>query len=108
MLLNTILNRVAPQKSFDYRKVTFVSKKERVALEIDIEARRNRQAICSGCHRKRPRYDQLSPRRFDFVLLWQIAVFFVYSMRRVDCPKCGVVVEEVPWSEGKSQSTTAY
>jgi transposase len=108
MLLKTILNRVAPQKSFVYRQVTFVSKKGRVALEIDIEARRNSQAICSGCHRKRPGYDRLSPRRFEFVPLWQIAVFFVYSMRRVDCPKCGVVVEEVPWSEGKSQLTTAY
>ena len=53
MLLKTILNRVAPQKSFVYRQVTFVSKKGRVALEIDIEARRNSQAICSGCHRKR-------------------------------------------------------
>ncbi len=40
MLLKTILNRVAPQKSFVYRKVTFVSKKGRVAFEIDIEARR--------------------------------------------------------------------
>ena len=54
MLLKTILNRVAPQKSFVYRQVTFVSKKGRVALEIDIEARRNSQAICSGCHRRGP------------------------------------------------------
>jgi transposase len=69
MLLKTILNRVAPQKSFVYRKVTFVSKKGRVALEIAIEARRNSQAICSGCRRKRPGYDRLSPRRFEFVPL---------------------------------------
>ncbi len=40
--------------------------------------------------------------------LWQIAVFLVYAMRRVDCPKCGVVVEAVPWSDGKSQLTTSY
>ena len=40
--------------------------------------------------------------------LWQIAVVFVYAMRRVDCPTCGVVVEQVPWSGGKSQLTTAY
>ena len=108
MLLKTILNRVAPQKSFVYRKVTMVLKKGRVALEIDIEARRNSQAVCSGCHRKRPGYDRLPPRRFEFVPLWQIAVFFVYAMRRVDCPTCGVVVEQVPWSDGKSQLTTAY
>jgi transposase len=107
MLLKTILNRVAPQKSFVYRKVTMVPKKGEVALEVDIEARRNSQAVCSGCHRKRPGYNRLPPRRFEFVPLWQIAVFFVYSMRRVDCPKCGVVVEEVPWSEGKSKTPGA-
>src|SRR5664280_2070641 len=29
-------------------------------------------------------------------------------MRRVDCRNCGVVVEEVPWSDGKHQLTKAY
>ena len=38
--------------------------------------------------------------------LWGILVFFVYAMRRVDCPTCGVKVERVPWAEGKSQLTT--
>jgi transposase len=108
MLLKTILNRVAPQKSFVYGKVTLVSKGKQLALEVEIQSRRNSRAVCSGCHRKRPGYDRLPIRRFEFVPLWQIAVFFVYAMRRVDCPKCGVIVEEVPWSDGKSQVTTAY
>jgi hypothetical protein len=25
----------------------------------------------------------------------------LYTMRRVDCPTCGVVVERVPWASGK-------
>ena len=108
MLLKTILNRVAPQKSFVYGKVTLVSKGTQLALEVEIQPRRNSRAVCSGCHRKRPGYDGLPVRRFEFVPLWQIAMFFVYAMRRVDCPKCGVIVEEVPWSDGKSQVTTAY
>jgi transposase len=29
-------------------------------------------------------------------------------MRRVDCRNCGVVVEEVPWSDGKHPLTRAY
>ena len=29
-------------------------------------------------------------------------------MRRVQCPSCGVVVGEVPWSDGKRQSTKAH
>jgi transposase len=35
-------------------------------------------------------------------------VFFVYAMRRVNCPQCGVVVEQVPWANGKHQLTTTY
>ena len=64
--------------------------------------------ICSGCGRKGPGYDRLPPRRFEFVPLWQIAVFFVYAMRRVDCPRCGVTVEQVPWAEGKCTLTTTF
>jgi transposase len=108
MLLKTILNRVAPQKSFAYGRTTLASEGGRLALEVEIDPRRNSRPVCSGCHRKRPGYDRLPPRRFEFVPLWQIAVFFVYAMRRVDCPKCGVVVEEVPWGDGKCQLTTAY
>ncbi len=29
-------------------------------------------------------------------------------MRRVDCPRCGVTVEQVPWAEGKSTMTTTF
>jgi transposase len=108
MRLKTILNRVAPQKSFVYGRTTLASEGGRLALEVEIEPRCNSRPVCSGCHRKRPGYDRLPPRRFEFVPLWQIAVFFVYAMRRVDCPKCGVVVEEVPWGDGKCQLTTAY
>jgi len=35
-------------------------------------------------------------------------VIFLYAMRRVDCPSCGVKVERVPWAEGKNQLTTTY
>jgi transposase len=35
-------------------------------------------------------------------------VFLAYRMRRVDCPRCGVTVEIVPWCDGKNQLTTTY
>ena len=41
------------------------------------------------------------PRRFQFVPLWGIAVFFVYAMRRVDCISCGVKVETVSLGPGQ-------
>ncbi len=108
MQLKTILNFVEPYKSFVYKKVRWADSESRTEIEILIEPRSNSQAICSGCDCQAPGYDRLSARRFEFVPLWQIAVYFVYSMRRVECPTCGVKVEQVPWCDGKNQLTTTY
>lgn len=40
--------------------------------------------------------------------MWAIPVFFLYAMRRVDCDRCGVLVEKVPWVDGKHRITKAY
>ena len=108
MQLNTILNRVEPFKSFVYGKARWVEDTGRPTLEVEIHARKNGRAICSGCGRPRPGYDRLPERRFEFVPLWGIVVYFVYAMRRVDCRSCGVTVERVPWAVGKCHSTTSY
>ena len=39
--------------------------------------------------------------------LWGIVTWFLYAARRVHCPEHGVVVEHVPWSEGKRPVTIA-
>ena len=63
----------------------------------------------SRCHQPAPGYDQLSERRFEFIPFWGFLVFLLYSMRRVDCRRCeAVVVEEVPWGDGKRTLTRAY
>jgi transposase len=108
MQLKTILNRVERNKSFVYGKVTWVEKAVRPTLEVRILPRANSRPVCSGCGRPGPGYDRLAERRFEFVPLWQIAVFFVYALRRVNCPRCGVKVEQVPWSDGKQTLTTSY
>jgi transposase len=109
MQLKTILNRVERHKSFVYGDVKLIETGGAPAIEIPLSPRKNGRPICSGCNRPAPGYDQSSrPRRFEFVPLWGIAVFFVYRMRRVDCPKCGVKVEQVPWCDGKHQLTTTY
>ena len=108
MQLKSILNRVERYKSFVYKRVTWVEGAERPTLEMGIEPRANGRAVCSGCGRPGPGYDRLPQRRFEFIPLWGIAVYFVYAMRRVDCAQCGVTVERVPWAEGKNQLTTSY
>ena len=108
MQLKTILNFVEPYKSFVYKKVRWADATTKTEIEILIEPRANGRPICSKCGQQAPGYDRLAERRFEFVPLWQIAVYFVYAMRRVDCPTCGVCVERVPWCDGKNQLTTTY
>ena len=108
MLLKTILNRIEHYKSFVYEKVRMLEEDGKLAIEVEMEARANGRPICSGCGQPAPGYDRLAKRRFEYVPLWGIAVFFLYAMRRVDCPQCGVKVERVPWAEGKSRLTTSY
>jgi transposase len=109
MQLKTILNRVTDYKSFVFGKVTWLENSVTPAVEVQIIPRRNGLQICSGCGQVRPGYDKMAePRRFEFVPLWGIMVYFVYRMRRVQCPDCGIKVERVPWAEGKSSLTTEY
>ena len=108
MQLKTILNHVEPYKSFVYKKARWSDPGTKRTIEILIQPRTNGRAICSGCGQPAPGYDRLPQRRFEFVPLWQIAVYFVYAMRRVQCPACGVKVEQVPWCDGKHQLTTTY
>lgn len=106
--LKSILNCVEPHKSFVYKKARWADPQTKTTIEILIEPRANGRPICSGCGQRSPGYDRLAERRFEFVPLWQIPVFFVYALRRVECPRCGVKVEQVPWCDGKNQLTTTY
>lgn len=108
MLLKTILNRIERYKSFVYGKARIVEENGELAIEVEVESRANGRPICSGCGQPAPGYGRLAKRRFEYVPLWGIAVFFLYAMRRVECPQCGVKVERVPWAEGKSRLTTSY
>jgi transposase len=108
MQLKTILNHVEHFKSFVYGKEEWVEDGDGRRIEVVIKARKNGRPICSGCGQPAPGYDRLPARRFEYVPLWAVAVFFVYAMRRVECPGCGVKVEQVPWCDGKNQLTTTY
>jgi transposase len=43
-----------------------------------------------------------------FIPVWGIPVYFRYARRRVNCPIHGVVVEYIPWAEGKSHLTNTF
>ena len=108
MRIQTILNRVEKFKSFVYAEASLEDRDDGPALVVQIEPRKNSRVFCSGCGRPGPVYDRLEQRRFEFVPLWGILVFLAYRMRRVNCKRCGVTVEMVPWCDGKNQLTTTY
>ena len=107
MLVKTLLNYTENHKSFVYGTPRLMPGHdgEDDCIEVPIVPRANGHARCSQCERVSPGYDMLAERRFNHVPLWGIAVVFLYTMRRVDCPDCGVKVEKVPWSSGKQHTT---
>jgi transposase len=104
MQIKTVLNRVHKIKGFVYQRVRFVADR----IEVDVRPRAGSRPICSGCGQVGPGYDRLFEREFQFVPLWALGVVLVYAMRRVNCPRCGVTVERVPWGDGKRHLTQAY
>lgn len=110
MRLETILNHVEKYKSFVYGSAEFEETPSgETSLLVPLSARANSRPICSGCGNQGPTYDHMpKERRFEYVPLWGIVVFFVYRMRRVNCHRCGVTVEQVPWCDGKNHLTTTY
>ncbi len=106
MELTTILNLCHPQRGFVYDQARFSADKK--SIEVMVRPRKGAKAVCSGCDKPTPGYDRLPERRFEFIPFWGFLVFFLYSRRRVQCRRCGIVAEKLSWSDGKHQSTKAH
>jgi transposase len=93
---------------FVYQEVRMHSHKGRpLSIEITVEPHGGIRGRCSECRRSAPGYDRLPERRWLFVPLWGILTYFLYAPRRVECREHGVVVEHIPWSDGKRPVTYA-
>jgi transposase len=108
--LRTVLNKLHPLKSFVYDDVRFMPDRSKagVRIEVQVVPRKNSRGLCRECGRPGPTYDHERERRFDFVPLWALMVFLVYTPRRIDCRRCGVHVEVLPWTVGNSPMTAVY
>jgi len=108
LTFKTLLNHVEKHKRFVYGDGRLIKSGDKPVIEVAVYPRKNSTAICSQCQRPAPGYDLLPVRQFQYVPLWGIAVVLLYAMRRVNCTKCGVKVEKVPWAHGKSPLTRSY
>ena len=105
--VKTILNRIQHFAGFVYQEVRLRTPRGKLRIEVRIERHRRLRGRCSECRRSAPGYDRLPERWWLFVPLWGIVTWFLYAPRRVQCPEHGVVVEHIPWSEGKRPITKA-
>src|SRR5262250_1280264 len=80
---------------------------QRAWIAIKLEPHGGRRGRCSQSRRPSPGYDRLPERRWPFVPLWGIPTYFHYRPRSVACAERGVVVEHIPWSNGKRPVTCA-
>ena len=80
---------------------------------FDVRPRRKKPR-CSGCGKRAPGYDQRAARQWRHLSLGATRIWLRYAPRRVECPRCGVVNEQVPWGSAGGwfsaafEETTAY
>jgi transposase len=102
-----VLNRIQPFPGFVYDDIRLESDDGQLTCEVHLRSHEQIGGKCSICLDKAPGYDRLPERSWLFVPLWQIPTTFHYRPRRVVCAAHGVVVEHLPWSEGKRPMTRA-
>ena len=98
MHISSLLRRTLGLKGYKVGKVMEADG----TIAAQLIPRKNARPVCSGCGKRRPGYDTLPERRWRHVPLWGIPVILTCCPRRVKCPRCGIVVEEMSWSAGKS------
>jgi transposase len=75
---------------------------------------RRKKPRCGGCGKRAPGYDQREARQWRHLNLGATRIWLRYAPRRVECARCGVVNEQVPWGSAAGwfsatfEETTAY
>lgn len=100
--LRAILNKVQPLDGFVYESVALIIVGHTLQIEVRIREHHQRPPRCSCCGYVCAGYDREPERAWEGVPLWGIKVLYHYAPRRVTCPfENKVVVEAMPWNEGK-------
>jgi transposase len=117
LALKTLLNRVEPLNGFVYAssRISTAAGGRRGSLsvrapriQICLRPHQSKLGQCSRCLLPAPGYDRLPERSFQFVPLWGMPTWFVYAPRRLECARCGIHVEHLPWALGKRPVTQSF
>ena len=100
MRITTLVRRLIGVTSLFVRTVVF----EGSGLVIGV-APRWRRPRCGACGKRAPGYDSGRPRRWRHLGMGRLRISLEYAPRRVECPRCGVRSEQVPWAVHGSRFT---
>ncbi|MCA8958435.1 MAG: ISL3 family transposase [Planctomycetes bacterium] len=107
MRAETVARRLLSFPRLSVGKVRFESDElgcEVLVFEVAVRGR----SRCSRCGRKCPGYDRLKPRRWRHLDFGAWEVHLEATLGRVECRRCGVVVEQVSWAEPESRFTLHF
>lgn len=77
-------------------------------LDVEVTVRPKARLLACPCGKRvRAVYDR-RPRRWRHLDLAGAKLWLVYEIRRLDCPNCGVVTEDVPWARPVARHTRDY
>ena len=103
MLVKTIARKTLGLKN---HKIDKIKETPEGTIEIHISHKKRRLLPCKNCNEKHKVVDKLPERKWQHVSLWGRKVTIIYSPCRVMC-RGKLVVEDIPWSVGKSRISTA-
>src|SRR5678816_608870 len=107
MRAETVARRLLSFPRLSVGKVRFETDElgdEVLVIEVAVRGR----SRCSRCGRKCPGYDRLKPRRWRHLDFGAWQVHLEATLARVECSRCGVVVEQVSWAEPESRFTLHF
>ena len=76
-------------------------------LVVDVRPT-SRRSRCGQCGQVAPRYDRRYERGWRHLPWGRTSVELRYASWRLDCPRCGVLVEQVPWAPSGGRFSEAF
>jgi transposase len=104
VLIETFIRKQLRLKSHTVTKV----EESEEWMTVHIDRLGGRLLRCGLCRQRcREVYDICKKRTWRDLSMRKVSLRLRYRPRRVDCPRCGVRVEEFPWAEPWARVTTA-